>query len=326
MADYKSLSAEDIARIMLTLKTPTVLMHARPDGDTVGTGIALVKMFKKLGIKANYACPDKISERLRFITEGEDEADTFIGRELVSVDVASPAQLGRFADLADRIIFSVDHHSNNTPFADNFTIPDESSAGEVLFEVLSALIDMGKCELDAEIAYPMYTAISSDTGGFVFSSTTPLTHRRAAILMETGIDFADINHRLFFSKSKEQIAAEGFVASKLKTCANGKIAYSSVSRKEREALGALYEHFETSIDVVRALLGAEVAVFSRENDEGICKVSIRSTGLNVAAIAKEYNGGGHVRAAGCTPDAKSAEEAVDIIVKRIERELVKNEG
>jgi phosphoesterase RecJ-like protein len=315
------LSAKEAADILKSLKTPVILMHARPDGDTAGSCAALIRILRALGIEAQYASADKIPERLAFLLNGEKMAENFEERELVAIDVASPSQLGSLSHLADRVCLTIDHHRVNSPFSDNFTLPDISSAGETLLTVLEELIAMGKCQLDSEIAYPLYAAISSDTGGFVFSSASPKTYRRAALLMETGIDFSEINHKLFFSKSKEQIKAEGFVSSKLSTELGGRIAYATLSKAERDRLGLLGEHFETAIDVVRSVIFAEVAVFVKENDDGSFKASLRSTGVDVASIAKSFGGGGHVRAAGCSVSAKSVEEGAKIIIDAIKKSI-----
>lgn len=321
MTEYKRLTAREAAEKLLTYKNPVVLMHVRPDGDTVGSASALIKILRRLGIEAEYASADTVSRRLSFLLEGEKQAESLDGRELIAIDVASPAQLGSLANYKDNVSLTIDHHKVNTPFSDNYTVPDASSAGEVLFSVLCELIDMGKCSLDSELAYPIYTSVSSDTGGFIFSSVTPDTHRLAARLIETGIDFADINHRLFNSKSKEQLKAEGFIASRLMTEADGRIAYATVSIEERCSLGLSPSDFETAIDVVRSLLLSEVAVLVRENDDGSVKASIRSTGANVAEIAAEFGGGGHVRAAGCTLPAKSAEEGARMIIEKIKKAI-----
>lgn len=322
MKDYVKLTPRQAAQILLTLKNPVVLMHVRPDGDTVGSASALIKILRRLGIPAEYASADEIPQRLAFLLEGEKRAESLKGRELVAIDVASPMQLGSLSQYADDVLLTIDHHRVSTPFSDNFTAPDASSAAEALFSVLKELTDMGKCALDSEIAYPMYAAISSDTGGFVFSSVSPATYRLAADLIETGIDFADINHRLFFSKSKQQLAAEGFIASKLRTEADGKISYATLSKAERYELGISSEYFETAIDIVRSVMLSEVALFVRENDDGSIKASMRSTGLNVAEIAAKFGGGGHVRAAGCTLCAGSAEEGAKIIIGEIKKHMV----
>ena len=321
MSDFKKLTAKECAERLLEIKNPTVLMHRRPDGDTVGTAAALIKVFAALGIRAEYACTDNIPERLKFLTKGLTKSKNFEGRELVAVDVAAPEQLGKLIDLHERTRIIIDHHAVGKPFADYYVIPDASSAGETLFEVIEELILMKKLTLTPEIAYPLYAAISSDTGGLIYSSTTAKTYRRVAKLVETGIDFADVNHKLFNSKSESQLRAEGFIASKLTTAANGKIAYATLTKAEREALGISSEHFETAIDVIRSLLGAEVALFVKENDDGTLRASLRSTGIDVARVASLFSGGGHIRASGCSPIADSVADAAEMIITEIEKSL-----
>ena len=325
MSEYKNLTPKETAERLLTLKNPIVLMHTRPDGDTVGSAAALIKILHRLGIEARYGSKDKIPERLSFLLMGEKKAESLEDGTLIAIDVASAAQLGGYKDYADRVLLTIDHHRVNSPFSDNLTIPDVSSAGEALFSVLLELIEMGKCSLDKELAYPLYASISSDTGGFVFSSATAETYRIAARLIETGIDFADINHRLFYSKSQSQIKAEGFISSKLRSACGGKISYATLSKAEREALMIEGEHFETAIDIVRSAMFSEVAIFVRENDDKTVKASMRSTGLNVAEIAAEFGGGGHIRAAGCTLPADTAEKGAQLLIEKIEKQLKKEE-
>lgn len=317
MKSFKELTVRECALLIAEAQSPTVLLHARPDGDTVGAAAALLEVFSALGREADFFCADKIPDRLLFLLKEERRARTLEGRTLIAIDVASPKQLGTLIDKADEVRLMIDHHGKGEPFADSYILPEASSAGEVLLTVIDELIAMGRLTLTAEIAYPLYASLSSDTGGFIYSSASADTYRRAAELMETGIDYSDINHRLFNSKSKEQIRAEGFISSKLDTCEGGKIAYATLTREERAALNIAPVHFETAIDVVRSLLGAEIAIFVRENDDGTVRGSLRSTGADVAAVAAELNGGGHKRAAGCSPDASTADEALTLILNKI---------
>ncbi|MBR5139992.1 MAG: DHH family phosphoesterase [Clostridia bacterium] len=321
MSGIRQLSARECAERLVGLKSPVIFMHQRPDADTVGSAIALIRILRKLGIDAEYASADPISDRLSFLVEGERKAEDFENRDLVAIDVASAAQLGELSQYADKIILTIDHHRVNSPFSDNYTVADASSAAEVLYEVLCELTDMGKASLDDSIAYPMYAAISSDTGGFLFSSASARSYRLAATLIETGIDFADINHRLFHSKSEGQIKAEGFIASKIATDADGKISYATLSRSELEESGLLHEHFETAIDIVRSVIHAQIAIFVRESKDGGVKASLRSTGYNVAEIAAKFGGGGHIRAAGCALPTQSAGEGARLLISEIKKTL-----
>lgn len=316
MKEVTKLTPEECAERILSFKAPTVVMHARPDGDTVGTAAALLGCLKALGISARYACADPIPERLAFLVDGFERAEAPYTDEIITVDVASEGQLG---DLKDAISpkLMIDHHEVSTPFAPYYSVPGASSAAEVLYGVIAELIKKSGLTLTREIAYPLYAAVSSDTGCFCYSNTAPSTYRLAATLIECGIDHAEINHRLFNSKSEKQLKAEGITAAKIKTAEGGRIAYAVITKADREESGIEAEHFETAIDIVRSLLGAEIAFVIKENDKGEYKVSLRSTGANVAEVARVFGGGGHIRAAGCTVDAKAAEEAKDKILSAL---------
>ena len=323
MDGYKSLTARECAEALIKVDDPIVVMHARPDGDTVGAGTALCLILMALGKRVNYACAHKIPDRLTFLTEGIEAASGDLSeRPAICVDVASPAQLG---ELNGRIrpTLMIDHHEFGEAFADNYIIPGASSAAEVVFTVLRELIAMGRATLTPEIAERLYTGISSDTGGFIFSNTTPTTLRTVAELIEVGIDFSDLNHKLFHSKSEEQIRLEGFIASTLKRTPCGRVTYATVTKADRERLAVLPEHTETAIDVVRSLIGTEIAFVIKESADGEYKCSLRSTGANVAEVAREFSGGGHVRAAGCTIYAQNIDTATHLVLERIKKELIK---
>ena len=315
MTDFKALSARDAAKILLDLNDALIIMHVRPDADAVGSASALALTLQALGKKAAIISSDEIPARLAFLTEGVTVSDEIGAKELVSIDVASPMQLGRFKDSDIKLM--IDHHAVGEPFADNFIRPDASSAAEVLCDIITEIEKTSDFVMTDKIASALYAAMSSDTGGFVYSNASPKAYRTAAMLIEKGIDHADINHRLFNSKSEIQIKAEGFVAASIKTAKDGKIAYATVSKKQREDAGLPYSSFDTAIDVVRTLEGAEVALFIRENDDGGYRASMRSTGKNVAAVASMFSGGGHVRAAGCSPIASSIEDAKEKLVAEL---------
>ncbi len=312
MNDFKALTLSECADALLGIEAPLVAMHVRPDGDTVGSGTALCEIFRALGKEAKYICADPIPDRLAFLTEGLERAEDTAGYQTVCIDVASPAQLGSLYGVAD-VKLMIDHHAVGTPFAPYYTVGDLSSAGEMLYRVATELEERGILKINRRIAERIYAAISSDTGGFIFSCVTDSTYLAAARLLSYGIDHADINHKLFMTKSPEQLKAEGFVASKIKTAAGGRVAYATVTLSEREALGIDIQHFESGIDVVRSVAGAEIAFIIKESNDGAYKASMRSTGQDVARIAVSHGGGGHVRAAGCAVVAGSIEEAAAII-------------
>ena len=316
MTDFPVLTLSECVDTLLKLKRPLVVMHVRPDGDTVGSGTALCEIFRALGVEAKYICADKIPARLSFLTEGIECATSTEGYELVSIDVASPAQMGSLFK-ENTIHLTIDHHEVNTPYAPNYTVGGLSSAGEVLYRVAAELEKRGLITINTAIAERLYAAISSDTGGFIFSTATPDTYGIAARLICCGINHSAINHKLFMSKPMEQIRAEGLVASGLRSAANGRISYAVVTRRERENLGIPLEHFECGIDVVRSVAGTEIAFIIKESDNGEIKASLRSTGQNIAQIAARHGGGGHLRAAGCSIDAATPLEAAEKLAEEL---------
>ncbi len=319
MTDYKILNAEECAKRILEIEHPLVLMHVRPDGDTVGSAAALMYIFHKLGKAPLWACSDPIPERLEFLLRNYREAYRYEydSSTVVTVDIPTKDQIGEIYDFMPRASLMIDHHEVGAPFADNFIIGGASSAGEVVMLVVEELIKMGKIELDPGLAYPLYAAISSDTGCFRYSNATPDTMRRGATLIETGIDSGDINHRLFNSKTPRQIRAEGFVAEKIQTEFSERVAYATITRRERERLDVLLEHLETAIDVVRSVAFVEISFVVKETDRGEYKASLRSTEADVAAVCARFGGGGHVKAAGCTVPARSIEEAARKLLREI---------
>lgn len=318
--DYKSLTANECAKALAEIEKPLVLIHVRPDGDAVGSACALCEIFAEMGRECRFLSADKIPERLAFIPEytGARLATDTDGFTAIAIDTASPSQLGNLYEMIPNTALIIDHHAVGERFADGYIVPEASSAAEALLDVALELIKLGVIKMTEKLAYALYCAMSSDTGCFAYSNTSPKTHRYAAELIEAGIDHADINHKLFYSKSSSQIKAEGFVAQGLKSAHSGKVAYAAITLRDLENLQLASEDFETAIDVVRTVAGVEVAFVVKETERGRYKISLRSTGKNVAEIAKEFGGGGHVRAAGCTICCDSADAAISQILKRLQ--------
>ncbi len=318
MSNVRPIGLGELCDLLLSTSRPLVVMHVRPDGDTVGSAAALAEIFKELGKTAYYACADEIPERLSFLVEGLERAQHPEEYEAVTVDVPSPMQLGGLLEKLN-VVCSIDHHGRSTPFAPHYTLGDISSAGEVLYLVAEELSRRGVLKITKRIAERLYAAISSDTGRFAYSSATDETYRIAASLIGMGIDHAEINRRLFASKSLEEIRAEGFVGERVRSAADGLIAYAVITRADREAAGIPFPAFETAIDIVRQLRGSTLSFIVKETDKGEYKASLRSVDADVSEIASRHSGGGHIRAAGCTVMADSAEEAAEILITELSR-------
>jgi len=319
LGDFRAITARE-AVALLTAPAPTVvLFHARPDGDAVGSAFALALWLREMGSPAWCLCADEVPARLRFLIEGIQESvlpehmpAEFSGARVVSVDTASPAQLGRlFEHYEGRIDLMIDHHGKGSPYADHYIRPQAAACAEVLFDLMAE----AGCEVPPACAALLYAAISADTGCFRYSNVTRDTHLRAAALVESGIDAAEINRRLFEVKSMELLRAERAGFDRLSLYEDGRVAIVSFPYALRTELGLCDEHLETLVDVARCVEGVEVAVAIRQSTpEGVFRVSMRANvDFDVAEVAATFGGGGHRRAAGATvyaPDITAAERAV----------------
>jgi phosphoesterase RecJ-like protein len=318
----KALTLDEICDLMLRCKHPLILTHCRPDGDTVGSAAALCHLFSALGIPASLCCPDSPGARLSFLVEGIEmtSAEDLDSREVITVDVASPGQLGSLADAVierSHLLFMLDHHERGVLFADHYVRPDAAATGEILFDLAERLVSRSLLsEIPRAAADAIFAAISSDTGCFRYSNTTAYTHEIAARLISLGVDAAEINRLLFDIKSKEIIRVEGYVGSHILLHESGRIAWVTLPYEVRDFLGVRDEHLETAIDIVRQLEGVEIAIVIKQIAEDTYKASLRSIGADVSAIAASLGGGGHIRAAGCAIKAASADEAALRIVER----------
>lgn len=319
----KALSLDEVCDRIVSFRNPLILMHCRPDGDTVGSAAALAHLFSALGRSAALLCSDPIGHRLEFLLDGLDTTAPDLSRkyDVITVDVASPQQLGALEEvfvgcLAPSLM--IDHHDKGVSFADFYTRPEAAAVGEILFDIASRMVERGMLDsFPASAVNTVFAAISSDTGCFKYSNATAYTHTVAAKLITLGAAAADINHRLFDVKSAEMLRAEGYVQSHLCVHPSGRIAWIGISSATRDGLGLADEHFETAIDIVRSLEGVEVAIAAKENSPGCFKVSFRSIGLDVCAIATALGGGGHIRAAGCTVAAETAETAIAPVLEKV---------
>lgn len=307
-----------------------VLFHAHPDGDSVGSGFALRLMLEAMGCRAFCLCADPLPERLTFLAgdlqESLNPSDLpadFSPAQIVTVDTASPAQLGSLYEIyRDKIHLMIDHHGRGEMYADGWIAPDRAAAGEMIYELSREWLRTGRLAvIPPRVDQLLYAAISSDTGCFRYSNATSATHRAAADLLAADFDSADLNHRLFGVKSREQISAEQVGMSRLHTFANGRIGVVDMPYEVKIQNGLRDEHLDTLVEIPRSLSGVEIAAAIRQPGEGpLYRVSMRSScDVDVAAICATFGGGGHAKAAGCSITCQDGMEAViAMVVERIE--------
>lgn len=328
---YKRLTFASLADRIEEADDALIIMHTRPDADAAGSAFSLKLLFEAMGKRAFCVCSDELPSRLRFLasqesTKIENLPADFTPKTVISVDVASPSQLGELEGRFEgKIDLMIDHHKNGTPFADNYIRPGIAATGEIIFELSREMLHRKRISnIPKEIDFCIYTAISSDTGCFKYSNVTPDTHRRAAKLLAGGIDTAEINRLLFDSKSPETVQAEKLAMQSLRYFCDGRIAVVPFSAQMKKDNGLLDEHTETIVDIARSIDGVMVGIAIKQSDVNpeSFRVSLRSNcDVNVAEICMAFGGGGHVRAAGCTIIAHGMEEVIKIITDAVKEKI-----
>ena len=327
---YRPLDRETLLSRLQEPGDTLILFHRNPDADAIGSAFALKELLSALGSRAWCVCGQEIPANLRFLCDAEQESVLpgsipfdFRSQRIVSVDVASPAQLGDLETLyGDRVDLMIDHHGKGTPFADHFIQPLAAATGEILFDLATDLSAQGLHLFTPTLCQKLYAAISADTGCFRFSNVTPETHRRAAVLLTHGIDSAAINHQLFESRSFRQIKAEGAGIERLGIYRDGKVAAIAFPYELKRSMELSEDELGTLIDVARSVEGVLVAFVVRQPDpEPVFRVSMRSAcDFDVSAVCANFGGGGHRRAAGCTFRADTMDKALDLLLSAIDSE------
>ena len=301
-----------------------ILPHVSADGDAIGSSLALAMLLRKLGKKPKVLLEEDIPYIYGFLP-GREMAEVFTSRHdlfdtAVALDTGDLGRLGLrrsvFENAAETV--NIDHHNTNTEFGfHNYINSGSSAVGEIVYQ----MIKMMGLVPDLDIATCIYVAIATDTGGFRFSNTSPLTHQIVSDLINTGVKVAEVSQRIFDSNSYEKVKLTGAAISRLELLENGKIAIMGLDYDLIKGTGAKEEDCDGIINVARNIRGVEVAAMLRQWNNGDIKVNLRSTSyVDVSAIAGLYKGGGHKRAAGYITGG-SLEDAKNRLLKDI-REVI----
>ena len=293
-----------------------ILTHRRPDGDTIGCAAGLCCALRQMGKQAWVFPNEDATDLFTPYLEGLQAPAGWEPSFVVAVDVAERQMLPPSANVwADRIDLVIDHHPSNPLYGkENCVDASCAACGEILYDICRHL-----GEITPEVALPLYLAVSTDTGCFVYNNTTERTHRVAADLLKYGIDYQAVNKRHFRTKSFRRLKLEAMMVSGLELLQEGTLAIGSISLADMAAIGAR----ETDVEDIAAFIGQIEGVCSsvtiRELKPGECKLSVRTdpNKLNATNVCALLGGGGHAAAAGCTVNG-SVQDARDAIVKAIE--------
>ncbi len=298
-----AVSIADAARLLFAANDILILTHRRPDGDTSGCAGALCRGLRTLG-KAAFVLPNPESTARYepLIAPFYPESAAYEPKFVVSVDLAAP---GLFPDNAERYLervdLAIDHHRSNPLFAaHNIVNPEAGACAEIIYDLLMAL----GVPLTRALAEPLYVAVSTDTGCFRYSNTTPHTHAVAAACLSTGLDGGDLNRMLFETKSRPRFEMERIIFDSMEFLEDGRIALAILRRADINRTGASMDDLDSIAALPRQIEGVEIGLTITENSDGSAKISVRTTKeVDASALCRQIGGGGHLRAAGASLDA-----------------------
>ena len=287
-----------------------ILSHRSPDGDTLGCASALSRALIALGKSVQFRCADEIPEKYAYMFDGVDFGD-FVPEKTVTVDVADKVLLGTLEPLGENADLAIDHHATHRPFAKEIWVEGDAAAA---CQLITKLIPALGAEITPEIADCLYTGISTDTGCFKYPNATPETYRIAADLMERGARAAEINRIMFDTKSRAAIALMKRVYSDMEFFHEGRCAVLCLTKALIAETGAGESDLDGVSAMVRQVEGVQFGVTIRERGENEYKISLRATEpADAAAVCRQFGGGGHKGAAGCTIYAPLEEVKAQII-------------
>jgi phosphoesterase RecJ-like protein len=309
------LDAAGVAEFLRAHDNYLILTHKRPDGDTLGCAAALCRMLRGMGKTAALLYNAEVTEiYLPYVGELWAAPD-YAWETVVSVDLAA---LSLFPDnaeaLRDRVDLAIDHHPSYEGFARECCVQPECAAcGEILCEVGLLL-----GQLTPETALPLYVAVSTDTGCFVYSNVTAQTHRVAAALMDTGIDYRVVNKRHFRTKSKKRLALESRLLGEMEFYDGGRVAVVQVPRSLMRELALTEDDMDDLAALGGQVEGTECSITMKEQEDGAWKISLRcGKRIDATAVCARFGGGGHRAASGCVLEGMTQETAKRTIVDAV---------
>jgi phosphoesterase RecJ-like protein len=293
----------EIGRALRQHHTIAVLSHVRPDGDALGSQLALALSLQQLGKQVHVWNEEGMLEKYAFLPRAElmtkppsraQDVDLAI-----ALDTAIQNRLGTGTEAirSAKVWINIDHHASNPGYGDLVYIdPVAPATGQILYE----LIKSEKLPLDQDIAENLFVAISTDTGSFQYPNTTARTFEIAAELIRVGLNVGAISQQIYENYPRRRLELLRELLRTMRFDADGRVASFGLDLKTAAALGVIPEDNEGLIDHLRAIRGVMVAVFFEELPEGKVRVSMRSksTEVDVCAICEKFGGGGHKLAAG----------------------------
>ena len=313
----------------------SLFCHIRPDGDSIGSTIALKLALEKVGVEVDVYCTDAIPERFFFLpmtkcvktSFEKGDISTKVGAlafideysALVAMDCADIMRTGDFQEVFAKHnnTYNIDHHVSNNYYAKYNYVVDCAANCENAYRIIT---EMG-VEIDADMANLLAMGISTDTGNYCHKNVTPDTLFISGKLKEKGADLNKIQYHMFTKQTKERAKLFGLVMSKIRYMLDDRLAIATVTLKDIALSGATADQTEGFIDFVMGIECVEVGICLLETSENTYKVSFRSKGADVNAVATAFGGGGHILASGCKLNGEY-EEVVDRLRFEVSKNLI----
>ena len=310
---------KEIAEVLLKAEKILIYPHINADGDAVGSAAALCHTLRRLGKTAHVLIEEQLPANLRFMDKGYF---TFDEKVIEQPDVSVCVDCGDFGRfpmrrekfLSARTTVCVDHHGTTQNFCDyNYVDSAAAATGELIYALIKEMVP----EADVETGEAIFAAITTDTGNFQYSNTTKNCHLIMAELYDLGVDTNKVSVEIYENERQEKLMITTKALSTLEIFGGGCGAIAHLTLEDMKEIGA--EPFETDgvIEKLRSISGVEYAAFVKEKEPGVIRVSMRAKRRgNVASIASELGGGGHVKAAGCTLNMP-LDEAVNLVKSKL---------
>ncbi|MDD5020781.1 MAG: bifunctional oligoribonuclease/PAP phosphatase NrnA [Endomicrobiaceae bacterium] len=314
---------KSIVSVIKKSKSFFIAGHMRPDGDTIGSGLALASMLRRLGKKVVHCSADKIqsdllfmsgAKKIKIISKIDNNFDCAIILESINFnrigDIISSAQA--------KIIINIDHHLAHTNFGHiNYVVPTSSSVAELIHDVFVS----AKMIPTTKEAENLYVGIVTDTGRFQQINTNANSHLITAKLLKCGVNSSDICKKLFLKKPISKLKLYGMALSNLRTEINERFVYVKLTKDMFKKTKASDFEADGIINYCISVPTAVVGCVIKEIDDKTTKISLRSIEkFNVLSVVNQFDGGGHKNAAGCTIN-ENIDVATKIIIKAFRNKL-----
>lgn len=322
----KETMIKEFNELLSNAKNIGISGHIRPDGDCVGSCLAMYNYIKTYYTNADvHVYLEPIPNIFKFLKNSDKIEDINTVDEntvfdlYIALDCSDGGRLGAAFNYFDKAkhTICIDHHLTNGGFAEySYIIPDDSSTCELVYN------QFGKDKITKDIAECLYLGIIHDTGVFQYSCTTEATMAAAGFLMTKGIDYPKICTDTYFAKTMVQNRMLGKALLGCKTYLEGKVIAAVITAEDMAEYGAASKHLEGIVQQLRDTTGVEVAVFLYELEDGDFKGSTRATGdVDLTIITGKYGGGGHKKAAGFSVATKEPWNVIEDIVSMVDEQL-----